>query len=66
QNGNNYMVNGKKIVIGGDRVGGKIRGGLVLMCIKNEENVFLGVMLEYGLLEFGKIEKKIIDCGKGM
>ncbi|WP_145407832.1 alpha/beta hydrolase [Paenibacillus xylanexedens] len=66
QNGNNYMLNPKKIVIGGHSAGGNISAALVLMSIKNQENLFSGLILDYALLDFAKIEKNIIDSAKAM
>ena len=65
-NGEKYGLNSKKMIVGGHSAGGNISAALVLMANKKNESLFIGLILDYALLDFVKEERVTIDPTKAM
>lgn len=64
ENGKQYGLKSNKMIIGGHSAGGNISAALVLMAIKDKENLFEGLILDYAPLNLAKEDKELLDKGK--
>jgi len=58
-NGQKFDLNPKKMIVGGHSAGGNISAALVLMAIKKNEKLFMGLILDYAPLNFDDHKKAI-------